>query len=127
MCDGDANDYNKLNKVLLTKYNFNDDGYKRFREVKPVTEEASYQFVIRLKNYLAKWLDLSGSSSGDFDALVDLIVKEQFINACSEELTKIKGKLQEEQFEWINQPMKVLRDTGCTGMIVDRGLILAQF
>ena len=29
---------------------------------------------------------LSESSSGDFDALVDLIVKEQFINACSEEL-----------------------------------------
>ena len=121
MSDGDANDYDKLKKVLLTKYIFNEDGYrKRFREVKPVTEEASYQFVIRLKNYLAKWLDLSGSSSGDFDALVDLIVKEQFINACSEELTKIKGKLQEEQFEWINQPMKVLRDTGCTGMIVDR-------
>ena len=44
------------------------------------------QFVIRLKKYLAKWLELSGSSSGNFDALVDLIVKEQFINACSEEL-----------------------------------------
>ena len=45
-----------------------------------------YTFVVRLKNYLAKWLELSGSSSGDFDAIVDLIVKEQFINACSEEL-----------------------------------------
>ena len=45
-----------------------------------------YQFVIRLKNYLAKWLELSGSSSGDFEALVNLIVKKQFINACSEEL-----------------------------------------
>ena len=31
-------------------------------------------------------LELSGSSSGDFEALVDLIVKEQFINTCSEEL-----------------------------------------
>ena len=44
------------------------------------------QFVIRLKNYLAKWLELSGSSPQNFDALVDLIVKEQFINACSEDL-----------------------------------------
>ena len=44
------------------------------------------QFIIHLKNYLAKWLELSVSGSGDFDALVDLIVKEQFINACSEEL-----------------------------------------
>ena len=44
------------------------------------------QFVVCLKNYLAKWLELSRSSSGDFDAMLDLIVKEQFINACSEEL-----------------------------------------
>ena len=43
------------------------------------------QLIIHLKNYLAKWLELSVSGSGDFDALVDLIVKEQFINACSEE------------------------------------------
>ena len=42
--------------------------------------------VIRLKNYLAKWLELSGSSPQNFDALVDLIVKEQFINACSDDL-----------------------------------------
>ena len=60
---------------------------KRFREVKPETEETPDQFIIRLKNYLAKWLELPGSSSGDFEALVDLIVKKQFINACFEELT----------------------------------------
>ena len=48
---------------------------------KPEAEETPDQFVIRLKNNLAKWLELSGSSSGDFDALVNLIVKEQFINA----------------------------------------------
>ena len=53
---------------------------------KPETEETPDQVIVHLKNYLAKWLELSGSSSGDFEALVDLIVKEQFINACSEEL-----------------------------------------
>ena len=87
MSDTDANDYDKLKKALLTRYNYTEDGYrKRFREIKPETEETPYQFVVRLKNYLAKWLELSGSSSGDFDAIVDLIVKEQFINTCSEEL-----------------------------------------
>ena len=36
MSDGDANDYNKLKKALLTQNNFTEDGYrKRFREVKP--------------------------------------------------------------------------------------------
>ena len=87
MSDADASDYDKLKKALLTRYNYTKDGYrKRFREAKPETEETPDQFVIRLKNYLAKWLELSGSSPQNFDALVDLIVKEQFINACSEDL-----------------------------------------
>ena len=87
MSDADASDYDKLKKALLTRYNYTEDGYrKRFREATPETEETPDQFVIRLKNYLAKWLELSGSSPQNFDALVDLIVKEQFINACSEDL-----------------------------------------
>ena len=65
MCHGDANDYDKLQKALLTRYSFSEDGYrKRFSEVKPETEETPDQFVIRLKNYQAKWLDFFGSSSG---------------------------------------------------------------
>ena len=87
MSDVDASNYDKLKKALLTRYNYTEDGYrKRFREATPETEEMPDQFVIRLKNYLAKWLELSGSSPQNFDALVYLIVKEQFINACSEDL-----------------------------------------
>ena len=87
MSDTDASDYNKLKKALLTRHNYAKDGYrKRFREATPETEETPDQFVIWLKNYLAKWLELSGSSPAKFDALVDLIVKEQFINACSGDL-----------------------------------------
>ena len=59
MSDGDVNDYDKLKKALLTRYNFTEDGYrKRFREVKPETEETPDQFVICLKNYLVKELEL---------------------------------------------------------------------
>ena len=87
MSNADASDYDKLKKALLTRYNYTEDGYrKRFREATPENEETPDQFVIRLKNYLAKWLELSGSSPQNFDALIDLIVKEQFINACSEDL-----------------------------------------
>ena len=76
MSDKDANDYDKLKKALLTRYNVDEDGCrKRFREVKPETEETPDKLVIRLKNYLAKWLEHSGSSH-DIDVLVDLIVKE---------------------------------------------------
>ena len=83
MSDADTSDYDKLKKALLTRYNYTEDGYrKRFREATPETEETPDQFVIRLKNYLAKWLELSGSSPQNFDALVDLIVK----NSSSEDL-----------------------------------------
>ena len=35
MSDGDANDYDKLKKALLPRYNLTQDGYrKRFRKVK---------------------------------------------------------------------------------------------
>ena len=70
MSDTDANDYDKLKKALLTRYNYTKDSYrKKLREIKPETEETPDQFVFHLKNYLAKWLELSGSSSGDFKAL----------------------------------------------------------
>ena len=59
---------------------------EREAKLQSLTEETPDQFVIRLKNYLAKWLELSRSSSGDLDDLVDLIVKEQFIYAFPEEL-----------------------------------------
>ena len=69
MSDADASDYDKLKKALLTRYNYTEDGYrKRFREATPEIEETPDQFVIRLKNYLAKWLELSGSSPANFDA-----------------------------------------------------------
>ena len=89
MSDTDANDSDKLKKALLTRYNFTEAGYrKRFKEANTETEETPDQFVIRLKNYLAKWLQLSGSISGNFDELMDLIMKEKFINACSEDLAR---------------------------------------
>ena len=75
MSDDDANDYDKLKKTLLTRYNFTADGCrKRFREVKPETEETPE--VVR-----TFW-----KQSWGLDDLIDLIVKEQFIKACSEEL-----------------------------------------
>ena len=100
MSDTDASDYDKLKKALLTRYNHTKDGNsKRFREATPETEETPDQFVIRLnsidvknmhphrtENYLAKLLLLSRGNPQNFDALVDLIVKDQFINACSEDL-----------------------------------------
>ena len=73
MSNEDADHYDKLKNELLTRYNFTEDGYRRrFRNVKPETDKTPDQFVVRLKNYLGKWIELSRSSHGNFDALVDL-------------------------------------------------------
>ena len=41
MSDTVANDYDRLKKAFLTMYNYTEDGYrKRFREIKPETEES---------------------------------------------------------------------------------------
>ena len=44
------------------------------------------QFIVRLKNYLCKWIELSEVTKS-FEGVVDLIVREQFCNACSKELS----------------------------------------
>ena len=46
---------------------------------------------------LAKSLELSASSPGDFNALVGLTVMEQFINACSEDLAMYLYLLERER------------------------------
>ena len=57
-----ANDYDKLKKPLLTRYSITEVVYRwRFRDVKPETGKTPDQFIVQLKNYLAKYLELSGS------------------------------------------------------------------
>ena len=52
--------YNRLKTALLNRYNYTEHGYKqRFRETKPEGFETPGQFIVRLKNYLCKWIDLS--------------------------------------------------------------------
>ena len=47
MSDEEANEYDKLKKALLTRYNFTEDGYrKRLRGVKEETEKTPDHFVI---------------------------------------------------------------------------------
>ena len=83
MSDTVANDYRQVEESM---YIYTEDGYKKkFREVKPETEELPDQFVIRLKNYLAEWLNFLEAV---LDTLVDLIVKEQLM-ALSTAVLKI--------------------------------------
>ena len=83
----DALDYERLKAALLERYDYTEKGYRqRFREAKPEGAESPDQFIVRLRNYFTRWVKLSDMESS-FEGVVELMVKEQFINACPKELS----------------------------------------
>ncbi|KAK7087217.1 hypothetical protein V1264_021293 [Littorina saxatilis] len=86
LSNDDARDYDVLKEALLRCYNFTERGYRqRFRECQPLSGETQSQFVERLLSYLQKRVELSGEEQS-YESLRDLIVKEQFLNACPKDL-----------------------------------------
>ena len=83
----DAQDYSKLKKSLLTRYNYTDEGYRqRLRNDNPEEEETPRQFGVRIRDYMTKWIDLSGVESSDVHAIEDLFQREQFVESCPRDL-----------------------------------------
>ena len=63
-----------------------EEGFKRkIHTAKPEVNEASAQFIARLSNYFSRWLDFSGIEK-TFEALKDLMVREQYLDACTVDL-----------------------------------------
>ena len=86
MREEEAEDYSSLKSALLLRYDLTEEGYrKRLRESQPELDESPAQFITRLREYLNKWIELSGAN-GSADSIVDLMVSEQFLNTCSSEL-----------------------------------------
>ena len=80
----DALDYERLKAALLERYDYTKKGYRqRFREAKPEGAESPDQFIVRLRNYFTQWVKLSYMESS-FEGVVELMVKEQFINGTSD-------------------------------------------
>ena len=66
---------------------YTEQGYRqRFREARPEGAENPDQFIVRLKNYFTQWVKLSDLESS-FEGVVELMVKEQFINSRARELS----------------------------------------
>ena len=100
-------EYDVLKVALLTRYNFTEDGYRqRFREAKPANHESPSQFVVRLRNFFNKWVELSNSEA-TYEGVASLMIYEQFINSCPKELAihlkERKSKTVEEMAEWAEQ------------------------
>ena len=82
----DAHQYEILKFALLKAYNLTEDGYKqKFRTSKPENCETAMQFIARLNDYLTKWLD-SANVDRTYDAVLDFLVKDQFLQVVPSEL-----------------------------------------
>ncbi|GFO09163.1 retrovirus-related pol polyprotein from transposon 297 [Plakobranchus ocellatus] len=138
-----------LKRYNLTSEGFN----VRFRSSRPEIGERIGQFKTRLETYLERWLELSERDKSSVEDWRDLILYEQIINACGRELrTFLKERnpkrcselviLAEQYIEAhacspghdvtvmpvapgrVNgKKCTVLRDSGCSSVIVKRGLV----
>ena len=79
----DANYYVKLQDALLKRYQLTEEGFRqKFRNSKQEIGDTAGQFVIRLSNYLVRWMEL-GKVKSTFEGLRDLIVREQFLSVSN--------------------------------------------
>ena len=67
-----------LKEALLKSYQLKEEGFRvKFRLSKQESGETANQFIIRLDNFLTRWMDL-GKVDKTFEGLKDLILREQF-------------------------------------------------
>ena len=78
----EAMNYERLKEALLERYDFSERGYReKFREARPEGHESPHQFIVRLKNYFTKWVELAEVEQ-TFMGVVDLNVREQFTSSA---------------------------------------------
>jgi len=82
----DAQDYEILKDALLKRFNLTEGNFKhKFKSTRAEVGEAPTQFIAMLENYLMRWIDLANGEK-DFDGLMSLIVREQYLESCPVQL-----------------------------------------
>ena len=82
----DSDSYEKLKKALLKRYELTEEGFRnKFRDTKIQRGETPTQFMDRLRNYFERWIEF-GEIEKSFDALLDLMLREQFVLNCNKPL-----------------------------------------
>ena len=81
-------DYKATKKVLLNKFNFTPNFYRRkFFNTCPFKEENVSCYIHRLSMYFDRWISLSETAQ-DFNSLRELIVKHTFLSSCNVKLSQ---------------------------------------
>ena len=78
--------YDDLKQGLLKQFQCTEEGFRtRFRSIRPNNNETFVSFTERLKRNFNRWVHLSGVDD-TVDGLSDLILREQFYQACTKDL-----------------------------------------
>jgi len=95
----EVKDYDSVKGALLKCFQCTAEGYRsRFRNAKFFKGESAMQFGNRLKNYLKRWIDLSGAEKS-YDGLMDLVLMEQYMNACDKNMILFLKEHEVKNFE----------------------------
>ncbi|XP_069971005.1 uncharacterized protein [Penaeus vannamei] len=79
-------DYSRLKEALLRAYSVDADSYRRkFRESRCKDKETYVQLVIRMEQYLDRWVTMSNVEK-KYDSLFEFLVREQLLNNCGSDL-----------------------------------------
>lgn len=82
----DALIYQSLKTALLRRFELTDDGFNtKFRSCRPEQCETFAQFSARLSSYFDRWIEMA-KVPRTFDGLYDLMLGDQFIHICSQDL-----------------------------------------
>ncbi len=83
----EIDNFDKLKVALLKRFALTEDGFrKRFKTARPEQSETFTQFSVRLENYATRWIEMSNTDKV-YESLLDLILREQFIQACGKDLS----------------------------------------
>ena len=106
MSDEAAQDYDRVKAAIFQRYDINEETYRRrFRAVKPKENETPIELVIRVRDLAEKWL----KECANRQAVVDALVKEQFVEVLPEE---VKVWVKERKPELVRKPGDWLKITG---------------
>ena len=87
LSENEATDYDRVKEVLQKRYNLTEDGYRqRFRTCSPEEGGNPSMFIVSPKTYLERWMKLAEAPQ-TYEALKDLFVKEQFLDASPADLS----------------------------------------
>ena len=82
----DCSDYDKLIGALQKRFQLTEEGYQiKFRTCRAEKSETPSQFAARLSEYFHRWVEMSRIHK-TYECLVDLLLREQFLNCCSKDL-----------------------------------------